>query len=193
MAIAASQKQNCLVFDFSGNTERLGPINDPVVPTRKKKGEKPGVAPIKVCPMCAAYNHTTVRICKFCAYEFPEDVKISEKSSGLELIKTKNDIVKTFKVVQVGYNVHSKLGSPDCLKVTYLCENSRVFKEYIHIERYGALLDRATKWWWFYSGGKTLPNSTKEAIEQVKELQRPSEIKVNVTTQYKDIIHDFII
>jgi DNA repair protein RadD len=33
-AIAASDKQNCLVLDFSGNSRRLGPINDPAVPRR---------------------------------------------------------------------------------------------------------------------------------------------------------------
>ena len=193
LSIAASGKQNCLVFDFSGNTARLGPINDPVVPTSKKKGDKPGSAPIKVCPVCAAYNHTTVRVCKYCGHEFPEDVKITENASGLELIKVKNDLIKSFDVVQVGYNIHSKLGSPDCLKVTYLCKNSRVFKEYIHIERYGIPLDRATKWWWHYSNGGILPSTTKQALTLVGSLNRPSVIKVNVSTPYKDIVHDFII
>lgn len=37
-AIINSPKRNCLVLDFAGNTRRLGPINDPVIPKRKGKG-----------------------------------------------------------------------------------------------------------------------------------------------------------
>ena len=40
-------KQNCLILDYAGNTVRLGPINDPVIPKLKKKGT--GDAPVKIC------------------------------------------------------------------------------------------------------------------------------------------------
>lgn len=61
-AIAASPKQNCMVLDFSGNTRRLGPINDPVKP--KRPGEKgSGTAPVKECPECMSYNHASARFC----------------------------------------------------------------------------------------------------------------------------------
>lgn len=46
-SIMAGPKQNCLVLDFAGNTMRLGPVNDPVIP--KKKGKGDGVAPVKFC------------------------------------------------------------------------------------------------------------------------------------------------
>jgi DNA repair protein RadD len=46
-AIAASDKQNCLVLDFAGNTMRLGPVNDPVIPSKKGKGG--GEPPVKIC------------------------------------------------------------------------------------------------------------------------------------------------
>ena len=61
-AIAASHKQNCLVLDYSGNTRRLGPINDPVMP--KRPGQKgKGEAPVKMCPHCSMWNHASVRYC----------------------------------------------------------------------------------------------------------------------------------
>lgn len=61
-AIAASHKQNCLVLDYSGNTRRLGPINDPVMP--KRPGQKgKGEAPVKKCPVCSMWNHASVRHC----------------------------------------------------------------------------------------------------------------------------------
>jgi DNA repair protein RadD len=61
-AIAASHKQNCLVLDYSGNTRRLGPINDPVMP--KRPGQKgKSTAPVKMCPTCSSWNHASVRYC----------------------------------------------------------------------------------------------------------------------------------
>lgn len=46
-AIFAGPKHNCLVLDFAANTLRLGPVNDPVIPAKKGKGD--GVAPVKYC------------------------------------------------------------------------------------------------------------------------------------------------
>lgn len=61
-AISASHKQNCLVLDYSGNTRRLGPINDPVIPKRPgEKGKRE--APVKKCPHCNTWNHASARYC----------------------------------------------------------------------------------------------------------------------------------
>lgn len=61
-SIAASHKQNCLVLDYSGNTRRLGPINDPLMP--KRPGQKgKAAAPVKLCPTCETWNHASVRYC----------------------------------------------------------------------------------------------------------------------------------
>lgn len=54
-AIANSVKKNCLVLDFAGNTMRLGPINDPVIPKRKGKGGGP--PPVKFCEREKMRNH----------------------------------------------------------------------------------------------------------------------------------------
>lgn len=51
LAIANSVKHDCLVLDFSGNSRRLGPINDPAVPRRPgEKGAGPGI--YKECEIC---------------------------------------------------------------------------------------------------------------------------------------------
>lgn len=61
-AIASSHKRNCRVLDYSGNTRRLGPINDPVMP--KRPGQKgKSTAPVKKCPTCDCWNHASVRFC----------------------------------------------------------------------------------------------------------------------------------
>jgi DNA repair protein RadD len=64
-AIHNGPKHNCLVMDFAGNTRRLGPINDPVLPKRRGKGGG-GTAPVKLCEHCGTYNHASVRFCISC-------------------------------------------------------------------------------------------------------------------------------
>jgi len=77
-AIEAGGKHNCLVLDFAGNTPRLGPINDPRIPNRKKS-DGSGDAPIKLCPDCCAYHHTTVRVCCECNHEFIFKTKLKSQ------------------------------------------------------------------------------------------------------------------
>lgn len=129
-AIANSPKQNCLVLDFAGNTRRLGPINDPVLPRRKGKGT--GVAPVKVCEACGTYNHASVRFCEHCGAEFPKEVKIKQHASSDALIADGDDSPKTevFKVDRVIYNEHRKEGRPPTIQISYFC-GLRVFKEWV--------------------------------------------------------------
>jgi len=63
------EKPNCLVLDYGGNTRRLGPINDPVIPRLKGQGP-PGDAPIRICPNCGVYNHARASQCVACGLPF---------------------------------------------------------------------------------------------------------------------------
>lgn len=176
-SIAASQKQNCLVMDFAGNTKRLGPINDPVLPKAKGKGS--GVAPVKVCPACMLYNHASVRNCVYCQFEFPHYIKIGEHAGTDDLIATDNNqpITEIFEVDRVTYQRHEKEGKPDSLKVIYYC-GLRSFKEYICFEHEGFASRKAKQWW----RDATLENNTPETITDVllnlNLLRQPQRIKV---------------
>ena len=85
-AIRNGDAPNCLVLDFARNTERLGPINDPVMPNPKGKG-KGGEAPVKLCPHCNSYNHASATICSFCGGEMPRTLKFEPTSSNAVLIR----------------------------------------------------------------------------------------------------------
>jgi DNA repair protein RadD len=95
-------KENCLVLDFAGNTKRLGPINDPVLP--RKRGKKSGKAPVKICTACDTYNHPSVRFCTCCGQEFPKDVKLVAEASEHELIADGVPVVETLPVESVNYS-----------------------------------------------------------------------------------------
>src|SRR5258708_21594179 len=81
----ADGKQNCLVMDFARNTPRLGPINDPQIPT--KKSSTSGEMPIKICESCGTYNHISARLCCNCGEQFSFQQKLVGKAATDELIK----------------------------------------------------------------------------------------------------------
>lgn len=85
-AMAVGPKPNCLVLDFARNTERLGPINDPVIPTPKGTKKGPLKVPMKLCDKCEVYNPIAAVFCECCGEAFPYESKIEQKASTLELI-----------------------------------------------------------------------------------------------------------
>jgi len=101
-AIAAGPKQNCLVLDYAGNTKRLGPINDPVIPRRKGQGG--GMAPVKCCDVCHTWVHASLRFCdglrsdgSVCGHEFKFETKLNLSAGTDELIKGDMPIVEDGK------------------------------------------------------------------------------------------------
>lgn len=178
-------KENCLVLDFAGNTKRLGPINDPVIP--KKKGEKAGTAPVKVCNVCSTYNHASARFCVSCANEFSMVVKITEMAGTNELIKADLPVIETFKVDHITYAKHSKVGGLPSLKVTYHC-NLRAFTEYVCVEHTSSIKHRANYWWGKRTGGMKSPDVVLNAMLLTDSLMKPSHINVWTNKKYPEIM-----
>lgn len=186
-AIAASPKQNCLVLDFAGNTKRLGPINDPVLP-RRKGGGLGRPAPVKTCDHCGTYCHASVRICPECRAEFPVTIKLSDKASTDELIADGMPVVESFKVDRVVYNRHEKEGRPPSLRVTYYC-GLRMFKEWVALEHGGYAGKRGRDWWRQRAPkGTTPPATVAEALERISELRTPRELRVWINKKYPEVM-----
>jgi DNA repair protein RadD len=189
----AEGKENCLVADFAKNTERLGPINDPVIPSAPSdKKKKPGVVPIKVCPMCHCYNHTSVRKCDYCGYEFPATLHLTNTSSNVELIKReeKEPIIKEYSIKHITTGIHHKKDRPTSLKVTYYCGlGINVFTEYLGFAHSSAVRNHAIRWWNQRSKrGAPPPIDAEEALARVGELRKPRALLVNVNRKYPEIL-----
>lgn len=192
-AIAASEKQNCRVLDFSGNIKRLGPINDPVIP--RKKGEKKGEAPVKICDNCGSYNHISARHCggqpykteEGCGAEFHFQVKIKRAASSEEIIRTEEPVVEVFKVDHVTCSVHRRKDRPDSIRVQYYCGYQK-FTEFVLPEHIGFGRRKASQWW----SKRTeieLPETTEEAIALFDKLDVPTHIRVWLNkTPYPEIL-----
>jgi DNA repair protein RadD len=190
-SIGASQKQNCLVLDFAGNTRNLGPINDPVVP--RKKGEKSGPAPVKICDACETYNHASARVCAHCGAEFTFMTKLKQAASTEELIKGDMPVVESFKISSVTYQQYVKPGKPKMLKVSYYC-GLRKFDEYVCLDHEpGYARMKAQKW---IKARAPDPSWTNMRVDEVLSaadyLQVPTHLQIWTNKQYPEIMnYDF--
>ncbi len=188
-AIAASQKQNCLVFDFAGNTLRNGPINDPLIPN-KKKGKGKGKAPVRICEMCNVYNHASARTCINCGFIFPIKTKIHSRSSDMELITDaiiELPVIEEFKVTKISYARHLKQDRPDSIKVIYYC-GLRRFTEYICLE-HGGLAGKRARDWWRNRSSVEVPTTTSDALGNMTSIRSATHLKVHVNQKYPKVIN----
>jgi len=172
-------KYNGLVLDFAGNTKRLGPINDPVLP--RKPGKATGEVPIKICPKCNVYNHAAARHCCNCGFEFPFNMTLYETASTEAIMRNDLPVVEYFKVQKVLYNLHEKEGSKPSIKVSYFCGDSpfqtKQFSEWICLEHEGFAAKRARDWWRDRHWDEP-PETTSEALQRVSELRMPSRLRI---------------
>ena len=202
--IANSSKQNCLVLDYARNTSKLGPINNPNLPI-KKKGSKSKLvsypSPYKECDNCMSFVHCSVRICPECGNPFELEVKIDSFASSDALIEKLPDfstpILTDFKLDHMTYTRHRKEGKPDSMCVTYFA-GARSFKVFICLEHEGYAKNKASAWWAEnYKGDMrliTIPKTVTEALEVAEEkLKVPTHIYVNMESDYPRVVRTEII
>lgn len=178
-------KENCLVLDFAGNTRRLGPIDDPVIPKRKGAGN--GDAPCCICSECNTYNHARASICIGCGAEITHAPKIVETASTEALLSSDAPIYDWFPVLYRHCSAHHKLGQPSTLKVTYNC-GIRSFVEWVAIERTGFLGKMARDWWRKFSPHEP-PTTVAEALARHNELAVPAQICVWLNRKYPEVVN----
>lgn len=185
----AEGKSDCLVLDFAGNTPRLGPINDPVLP--KKPGQGGGDAPVRICDCCGNYNHASVRHCIFCGAEFSFKTKLLNQSGTDQLVKSTAPEIDYFDVTKVFYNLHEKkkngvLIAPPSIRVTYVC-GLQSFTEWVCLE-HGGLPAKTARDWWRLRHAEEPPPTTFQALQKVADLRQPRRIKVWVNKKYPEIL-----
>ena len=195
------QKEGCLVLDYAGNTPRLGPINDPVIPKAKGDGP-PGDAPIRTCHEdridrhgkhgCGFYNHSSAKFCVMCGFEFPpgEGPELYNTAGTDVLIATQGDALpetKSFAVDRVIFVKHtSRKSGRATIRCAYYCEGVHCFYEYITVEpkinEDGSFKsDFATKKgrdWYRQRTGLEPPETNDEVIAHSYNLRTPARITV---------------
>jgi DNA repair protein RadD len=204
LCISEGSFPNCLVLDFAKNTARLGPINDVRKPNpRKKKGDKPGDPPAKVCETCLTYNHASARVCCECGAEFHFRINLKATAAEDELIagadtSNQEPLEEWFPVETVSYSKHvpwngrkrgpSNRPTPS-LRVTYNCPGLRAFTEYVCLEHGGHAQASARQWWTEASSGLTIPQSVDEALCELDKLREPERIRVWINRKNPQVMH----
>lgn len=183
-----SGKTHCLILDFAGNTKRLGPVNDVLIPQKKGKGKK-GVAPTKSCPDCMCIWPTVTKVCKTCGHEFKFKEKI-QKNAGEEKILRETKIYHEdwLKVRGIEYKIHNKIGKPDSLKVMYHCGINRI-TEYVCLEHDKWAGTKAKNWVqhrWIGSDYQK-PKTIIDLYNYQKLLKIPKKILVRSGSKFPDI------
>jgi DNA repair protein RadD len=179
----APKKDHCLVLDFAGNTERLGPVNDVRIP--KQKSNKPGKAPIKKCPNCKVLVPASARICDVCGFEFQFEVKLHMQASNTEIVRKNTESkIKWLTVNKVQYTRHKKMGKPDSIMVIYHCGITKV-KDWVCLDHGGYAKTKADHWANYrgYNGEFT----TDDLLEHTHMLMKPKKILVDFTDKYPNI------
>lgn len=194
-AFAGFVKHHCLVLDFAGNTRRLGPINDPVIPKPKGQG-KPGDAPVKICSNdntknktgCGAYNHTTARECDVCGEEFTFKQNIVGNASNEELLRSDLPVVEYFDILRVVYSPHlSRSSGKSSIKVSYFTADFRTFYEWVTVEGDGFAKKRGRDW--FRQRAPVEPPETNsEILVNAAYLRTPRRIRVWLNKKNPEVL-----
>lgn len=195
-SIEASGKHECLVSDFAGNLERLGPINDPKIPGRGKPGS--AEAPIKICESkrlvagsgCGTYNPAGAHYCEFCGAEFKiEGKKIAPEASDADAVRMDEPVKEWYKVDRIEYDAFMRSNHIPTLRVWYSCGRKR-FSELVSFEHEHPWARHKARDWWRArtATGGALPMTHAEAVQQLDSLFVPQYVYVHVNLKYPKIV-----
>lgn len=177
----APGKDHCLILDFAGNTERLGPIND-IVPYVAKKGKGGGEPITKRCPACDTIHHPTKKICEFCGHVFQFKTLLKGTAKEVDVIKDKEFV--WLKVNKAEYQLYKKTNSPSMVKVTYTC-GLRTYNEYVCVEHKGWAGYKA-KHWLEFRGMKGIATALG-VVANAEILKTPNRIHMDKSGKYPRI------
>lgn len=194
----APGKTRCLVGDFTSNTRRLGPIDQPLLPRKKgaKKLDQSAMpVPVKICPKCGIYVHASKTVCPNCGNTMERSVKLEMHAEGLPVMSLETPKVDRHEVHTITYHFHrpKDQSKPPSMMVAYHC-GIRRFSEYICIEHpEGSPPHRRALDWWaarFKHSPMWLPTSAQMAVDatQYDALKKPTHIDVWMNRQYPEIV-----
>lgn len=181
-------KENCIILDYGGNVERHGPI------TCVRPKEKGGGTLCRACPKCDTYSPIAAKTCEECGYVFAapnpaepvqREVRHDTKASALDPMAEIRPV--WLKVDSASYRLHRKAGSPDSLRVDYMC-GLMFHSEWVCIEREGFARRKAERWWKLRDQDSiNAPGTVEDALEWSKDLLVPSEILVARVGKYTKV------
>lgn len=195
----ARKKDHCLVLDFAGNTERLGPINDINLEiARQTSGKGPTI--MKTCPDCMCLVPIATRTCPACGSEFEiEKGKDLQNTSGFKSVVSKErrereegeEFHHWVDIRSVTYSLWSKAGKPPSMLVEYHpSTGGKHYREWVLLNHKGWAQRNAEKWvmrrW--TGSGIPQPRTAIDAINKRKYFKTPKAIKIDFNNKFQKIV-----
>ena len=166
------KKENCLVFDFVGNIDTHGYVDDiRADPFRRKtrRGEARLHTPIELCLTCEGYYSIVRGKCHRC---FPSTEKEREYDApSKSAILSQDEATRRMDVHAVFAGAH-RGPRHQCLAVNYIHHDSLGFPkdvivEFFMFDRSSTQYQRTCKWWQCFYPSVPLPKDVTEAVKIV--------------------------
>jgi DNA repair protein RadD len=173
-------KLDCLILDFAGCIDEHGPVD-------LLRG---GSVVNATCKQCQESFSRATRKCPACGWEIPkqeierlDEVERQRRLHGDKASKKSilSSQPETYKVDSVIVERHRKEGSPDSLRVKYVCGLS-MFREWVCLDHDGFAGRKAREWWVKRFNGMS---TVDEALENMFVTQRLLEWTKAITVRRK--------
>jgi len=181
-------KTNCLLLDFGRNVERLGRIDNPLIPKGRGKGP-PEEPPVKECEACGVYNFLSARFCEACGAEFKFREKLIGTAGKIEPMGSDLPQIETFSVTHVTYSKHVKNDIrranpeksleelPFSIKVSYYC-GEQVFTEWVTVESDKTFVKHKGHEWFRQRLHGLPPETNEQLLAQCSYARTPKSVRV---------------
>jgi DNA repair protein RadD len=121
-----------------------------------------------------------------CTHEFTFETKLKQSAGTNDLIAGDMPITEVYKVDHISVALHSKVGVPDMLKVSYFC-GLQMFTEYVCVAHTNYAAKKARQWW-RQRTEDPMPTDVAVALEQVVKLKPATHLRIWINKKYPEIL-----
>lgn len=191
-AIANSKKKDCLILDFGGVIDELGPIDEVnvtkkrVIREPREEGEEKAKPITKICPECAEVCYSVQKYC-ICGYCF---IELQDEASKKAIVSddVEPEKIKVMKGMTTYKRHEGKDGKPDTMVVKYLTMRAG-YREWICFDHGDGSWAKNNALSWYNKRAENpedIPNDLNEAL--TKKYKEPTHITIKKDGKYWRVI-----
>ena len=176
----APGKTDALILDYAGLVRMHGPVDIVTSHSAAAIRGREGEVRAKPCPSCGALIALNASTCEACWVEPDSDeTGPGHEAAADDAHPILSGTVPTWQeVVDWRFEARARSGSPAELEVVFLLGEHRTHRILVGLEQAGYPREKAVQWWRQLGGGRDVPMTVAEALDQRSALTRPRAIAV---------------